>query len=371
MAASSWVSDQFDNERGRKRRLELTRILVELNREALMVKNHMGRLPVHEASIRVSRFDLSTLRMLVETNRATLEVSDNDGCLPLHLACAEIWRFGEPPRILPAVKLLIEGFPKALEASNRRGMTPLMAAVASIRHGVVLASSELSFLLSMIHQGSCRSLGGGRTEQSALQLACVHCPNLKLVLRLMEAWPLALCTSLREDLAYVPDVVAPAVFMEARTMFLALVEVVLHDTTLQVVPDPIRDRVRQVVGRYVPSPDELDRLAALAFVQGIRPQVGGDQFRWLRSDTLNDPALQGLFQTREDLQDLVTGVYRMNKAGRLGPERDENAPEVSRNVGASADQQPRILVAAGGNLSCLFLHLRDCPVLFAGDIVGH
>jgi hypothetical protein len=69
---------------------------------------------------------------------------------------------------------------------------------------------------------------------------------------------------------------------------------------------------------------------------------------------------------RVDLQDFVTGVYRMNMAGRLGP---EEAGDASRARGAAvpAERHARILAAAGDNLSSLFLHLRDCSLdLFAG-----
>jgi hypothetical protein len=370
IAMGSWMPDQFDNESRRRKQLELTRIIVALNVRALMITNDMGLLPVHEACSRVARFDFATLRMLVEMNRATLEVRDNHGCLPLHIACAEIWLADEPLRVLPAVQFLIEEYPRALEARNRRGMTPIMAAVASIRHGVVLSYNELDFLKSMVRRGGSKSLSGARTDLTALQLACVHCPNLELVSCLMNARPLALCTSLTGDLAFVPAVVAPAVIAEARTMFLALVEVLLHDTTEWIVPDPVRERARQVIQRYVPSPDELEKRGGLSFVKRIRQLCVGDSFRWLRSDTLNAPDLQRLLQRNEEIQDLVTGVYRMNMAGRLGPDWIEDVPERNLNVAVSADQQPQILVAAGGNLSCLFLHLRDCPVLFLGDSDG-
>jgi hypothetical protein len=72
---------------------------------------------------------------------------------------------------------------------------------------------------------------------------------------------------------------------------------------------------------------------------------------------------------------MVTGVYRMNKAGRLGPEPaggDGAAARAREAEALSAEQHASVLAAAGGNASCLFLHLRDCcPVLLAGFGAGH
>jgi hypothetical protein len=78
---------------------------------------------------------------------------------------------------------------------------------------------------------------------------------------------------------------------------------------------------------------------------------------------LKDETLQNFLLAEESIQEFVIGVYRMNKAGRAGGAglAWDHAPEdveVSRHI--------RILEAADGNLSCLFLHLRESASLFDG-----
>jgi hypothetical protein len=78
---------------------------------------------------------------------------------------------------------------------------------------------------------------------------------------------------------------------------------------------------------------------------------------------LDDKALKQFLRSSEDFQDLISGVYRMNRAGRLGGAEGGGAaaPDAARGT---LDQHVRILAAAGDNLSCLFLRLRESPALF-------
>jgi hypothetical protein len=150
--------------------------------------------------------------------------------------------------------------------------------------------------------------------------------------------------------------IAPSVTSEACATFLALVEVLLHESTGGVVPDEIRDRVRRLAtDSFIPPPIDATNLVASGIVRLLRFQLPGFHVERLRSDILDDPALQEFLRTREDFQDLVNGVYRMNKAGR----------GVAQASVVSAERQVRVLQAARGDLSSLFLHLRDCGSLFA------
>lgn len=91
----------------------------------------------------------------------------------------------------------------------------------------------------------------------------------------------------------------------------------------------------------------------------------GDAFLQLRAGILTNQEVQRLLSTREDFRDLVTGVYCMNKVGRLRPKvvADDAA---ARESFVFAEQHARILAATGDDLTRLFLHLRDCcPVIFA------
>jgi hypothetical protein len=92
-------------------------------------------------------------------------------------------------------------------------------------------------------------------------------------------------------------------------------------------------------------------------------QVRGSAFWQLRSDVLSDGALQEFLRGHDAFQELICGVYRMNKAGRLlrSSEPEEGVPAESA---LSARDHARILDAARGEPDCLFWHLRDSPSLF-------
>jgi hypothetical protein len=144
-------------------------------------------------------------------------------------------------------------------------------------------------------------------------------------------------------------------------MFLALAEALLHDTTSGAVPDEIRVRARLAIGEPV-GQNEL-KGSALAAVQAVDMQVRGSAFWQLRLDVLNDGSLQEFLHGHDAFQELVCGIYRMNKAGRLlhGCEPEEGIPAEST---LSTRDHARILDAARGKPDCLFWHLRDSPSLF-------
>jgi hypothetical protein len=158
-------------------------------------------------------------------------------------------------------------------------------------------------------------------------------------------------------------------------VFLALVEVLLHETTREVASDPIRHgaaessrgvvseatrgRVLQAVGKFV-DVTMLSKDGSFAVVQEIQECVHGDDFGALRSDVLRDRDVHQLLEAQKSILDMVTGLYLMNKAGRLRPEGGR-APDSSA---FSARWHVRVLESAKDNLSCLFLHLRGCPALF-------
>jgi hypothetical protein len=183
-------------------------------------------------------------------------------------------------------------------------------------------------------------------------MACERLPNPELVGDLMEANPVALffvgLTGAFPN--SFPGAIAELVAGEARTAFLALAETVLHEATRGVVPDPIR----QVFWTAVSERLHHNRLngSALGMVRAILQQVQGGAFWQLRSDILNNDAVQTLLGRNEVFRELVCGFYRMNQAGRLL----EDAPSPAH-----------ILAATGGNLSCIYLHVRDNPHLVPND----
>jgi hypothetical protein len=359
-------------------RLDLIRLLIELDRRALTVQDHWGMLPIQaacsfRATVRSDVF-LPIIQLLVEGNPATVGVRGivmND--LPLHRLCKDFDR--DEPQFLAAVQLLIDHCPLALAVSVS-GMTPIMAAIKSLRRPALLLPAKLDFLRQMILRGGPTSLWTDEEEIGDLlfdgercptALACVdrdH-PHPELVSALVETWPLALCMSFHRG---IPNSIAIMVKSEARAVLQALIEVVLHDTTGGAVPAPVRDHIRSVVRRLV-APEDIvagNSRSSLAVAQRVHAHIRGDAFCQLRSEVLTNGDLQWLLAEREDFRDFLTGLYRMNMAGRLGP---EEAGDASRAWGAAvpAEQHARTLAAAGDNLSSLFHHLRDCSLdLFAG-----
>jgi hypothetical protein len=361
-----------ENKSERSDRLELIRLVIELNQEAVAVRDNFGNLPIHRACGSISRFDVGSLQMLLRANRGALEVSNNEGELPVHLACREIWRGG--PLILQATRFLIDEYPQALEASNIYGETPVIAALRCAwftrsnpqrESGSFPPPDHLHFLLEAVRRGGPRSVWGSHRDiatghdafDTALEASFECCPDATLVSVLLEVWPFALCVCLtrpRADLLRGYDFV-PAIAKETRGTLLALIEALLHDTSEGVVPRLIREHLRQAVGRLLLPNQDLESKGGFEVARLIQERARGEVFQRLRSDVLNFEALQDLLRFDHALQEMVTAMYRMNRAGRLlaHEANKDGAPETSEG-------HARILVAAGDNLSCVFLHLRDC-----------
>jgi ankyrin repeat protein len=345
--------------------------------------------------------NLGLVSSLLWADRQVLGVRDSDGRLPLHVACAA----PAGDEALDVIALLIEASPaSAFEARDNFGMTPIMIfnsiesryfrrnvevlhflhlLVEMVRRSPLSVRGTFSFDPPFSFDPDARSNG-----TTVLEVACTRIPRAeKLVLLVMEAWPAALCVSLAFDLRDLglPQELETAMTREARLMLLALVEVLLHETTREiavdaiqggihsdaprgVVLDTIRNHILRAVGQRVD--DDVGRLVlggSIGLVQEIQKNVRGDSFGALRSDVLYHHDLQQLLEEHEPLLEMVTGVYHMNRAGRLGPEGNVvNESEVIPDSTAfSAQQHVRVLESVKDNLSCLFLHVRGCPALFA------
>jgi ankyrin repeat protein len=336
-------------------------------------------------------------RLLAAAGPDALQRRNLAGDLPLHRACSRLlWPGFRPEQqraVADVVRMLVDEYPQALGARKYGGMTPILAALSSAYpDGSAAPSPEaVELLRRMIQLGGPTSLSGTRQTAAAagfepqadgdmpegdgddeggqlvvataLELACARCPDPDLVLALVESRPFALCDSLLtgDSTALLPGTIVKLVTTEARYVFLALAEALLHDTTRGAVPDAIRERVRQAVRERV-GQNEL-KGSALAAVQAVDRQVRGIAFWQLRSDVLNGGSLQEFLRGHDAFQELVCGVYRMNKAGRLlrGSEPEEGMPAESA---LSDRDHARILNAARGEPDCLFWHLRDSPSLF-------
>jgi hypothetical protein len=359
--------------------------LVNLNPDALSIQNSDGSLPIHCAFHILSEIGAEALRVVVSAHPAALAVRNNDGDLPLHLACKhlrDLDELAEAEQTLELIDMLIDARPDAVVARDNSGNTPIATSIepdhsmeAWMRRLVYQGGPPdrtertrrvIQFVIQrMLPRAPTSGLRDALTVDGvvgALSKVCKQNPDLELVSLLIELWILALCLS-----QYDPVLKDYELTSESRLMLLALVEILLHDTTKGAVPDPVRDHVRQSVTSYT-SADEL--AASRGVVRAIPHHVLGDDLQQLRTLILRFAPLQELLTQPllsgdESFQNFLVGVYLMNKAGRhrlRSPEQqDGGAPD------AKADQHLRVLMAAVDNPSCLFLHLRDCDVLFARD----
>jgi hypothetical protein len=191
---------------------------------------------------------------------------------------------------------------------------------------------------------------------TVLELACKKIPDMALVTAVIDAWPAVFYLPPTGALTDAPSEIASVVAREAFGMCLAVVEVLLHETTEDAVDEEIRECVRRAVAQGLPR-DEMHG-SSLDVVRAIRYLITSDQDRQrLRSDLFFDGFVQQFLWSHRPLGEMILRVYHMNKAGRLE----------ATEAGISTARQAHILAAATNNLSCLFLHLRDCPVPLAGN----
>jgi hypothetical protein len=293
---------------------------------------------------------------------------------PLRNALSSRWFMGGLAEAVEAVRFLIGKFPAALEARDDCGTTPVMLAIWDTRDRSDASGAALDVLEEIVCR-SAESVRGTfrdwRTSlvYTALEVACTRSlghgrtPFTRLVPTVMEAWPAALCVSLLGRLTDLPEEIAPAVRHKAGAMFLALMEVLLHDTTETVVPGPVRERVRRLVGQAVGRLVDMDRVGSRIVASVLHRHVRDHDFHRLRSEILDDEPLQGFLRANAPVQEMATGLYHMNEAGRLVGRTSEGSPEAVIPPWRHA----RILEAAGGNVSCIFVHLREFPALLAGS----
>jgi ankyrin repeat protein len=286
--------------------------------------NDDGRTITTSALVAACRFGsiMDLVSMLLEVQPDAVKVRYY-GRLPLHYAVEGIYR--EDPDTYRAIQLLIDVYPGSLAVRCRSGLTPIMWALDGENHdGVVETPLRLEFLLGMIRRGGSKSVWGTRTDEdgttvilTALAIACSDMPNFEVISALIEECPAAaLHVSLTEVLTNVPDEVRELVVGEAKAVFLALAELLLHDTTQGVVPDLTREHVRRAVGQLGALDNDEPRVVA----QIIRSHFHWDVLLRFRSDVLDFAPLQD--SLRHDLVhndgvflEFVSGVYRMNQTG--------------------------------------------------------
>jgi hypothetical protein len=281
--------------------------------------------------------------------------------VPLHMACCWLFRTARSDHVQEVIRFLMNAYPDALRTKNCHGKAPIMRVLYQRDPMIDPSPDALQLLLDMIKEGGPRSLATNYDQAVELCVKYQYPWNLELASLLMEVHPAALCICFGEcDVrgSELADMMVPGIC----AAFLAAAEVLLHETTRGIVPDPVQARVRQALGRHIP-PDVMRNGSSLALARSVRECVHGDDLWRLRSRVLDDEALKPFLRSSEDFQDLISGVYRMNRAGRLGGTEGGGAASPDAARGA-LEQHVRILAAAGDNLSCIFLRLRESPALF-------
>jgi hypothetical protein len=310
---------------------------------------------------------LELLESLTATWADAIRMRDRCGQLPIHRALQRLTSGGPPGLLLAAIRRLVREYPAGLEAVDIGGMTPIMRAISreiplrspppppetmQYLHKLILSCPPKALLTHFVSRDE-------EVTTTALHFACVNRHIHELVPPLINKCPVAFCFSHELGFAHLPEGIADTASIEAHAVLLALCEVLLHETTSGCVPDLIREHVRQAAGRFLRPHDVsgCSSAVARALEQRVRDERGRRQ---LRSDVLNHEALQNLLGSDEALQEMVTGVYRMNKAGRAarGPEGEAAG---DRRAMLSTWRHVRVLGAARGDLSSLFLRLRECP----------
>jgi hypothetical protein len=326
--------------------------LVNLNPDSLTMKDNKGDLPIHRACQKSPLpLDLATIRLLVDAHPASLEARNSMWHLPLHQAC---WRFADGwPQVSGVIELMIDRYPDALTwpgglESSRS--TPVEAVIVSLcesdgpssDHGP--SPDQVSFLQQLIRRApnSIRRL----FIEGYVVFGCKH---LSLVETLIEAWPVGLLSVVCIERYDIPDDIDILVKRKLRELFLVLHDVLLHDTRGRgAVPKPVRNLFRRCAGVLTDLVEETNTtVSSFDVFKAMRTNVRGADLCFFKRLTLDD-----FFETDKAFLGFVNGMYRMNRAGRAGGS-------------GSAMQDLRILEAGKDDLSCLFLHLRDCPGLFA------
>jgi hypothetical protein len=332
-------------------------------------------LPLHEAAISSSS-SVRLVEFLIGLNRRALETRGLCGSLPLHWACSSLTRgfelddgIDEEPRDTSVVELLMNEYCAGLTVCNDYGYSPILKALDQADLRIVQQPKVLRLLMEMVRRApdSIRVVPR-QAMYTALSLACIFCPHPPLVALLLKHWMIAVCVCpfdawanrfeelpcevLQSNQDASQDV-RDLIDVETMEMTLALLEVLLLDTTWAFVPS-VQYRIQEAIRIHAPAVELRGQIHSYVTSEAIR-SLDPSLLASLRSGILKTDPLQQLLRESAPLRDFASGVYSMNKAGRSA-----SRPGTS----ASPVHQVRILETAKDNLDCLFLHLRQSPCLF-------
>jgi hypothetical protein len=294
------------------------RKLVSLQPDLLKKQGPHGFSFLHDAVVASTRSEkqvpAKTVQLLVESNRDALVIQDEWGRTPIHLAFG---MYGNHPMDLESIRVLVTGHPDVLGVRDNNSITPVMAAIASApdkdggwSHEMIALIVEMIRLRPEAVRG--RHTGRmGDTYPTALEIACMRCRNPELIPYLIDADPAALCGTV-----FLREVESMEILEARKTAVLAVIEALFHPTTKGIVPRDLFKFVWSVLREDYLSDSELSG-SSWEIVRAIK-EKGDDDLRVLIERVLEDCDLELHMDVDAGLRIMVNSLYHMKKPERYG-----------------------------------------------------
>jgi hypothetical protein len=294
------------------------------------------------------------MQMVLSNNSELASRVNSKGELPLHCICRIFSQAAEDNEILQGVVLLLDAFPAAVRyRCYQRNLSPVLYAIIS---GVItppIPDVVRVRLVHMIHFSGRCSIREQRhhtvRSPSGLKLAYQHWPDPSLVAALIEVSPMDI---LFIDTAEVPTNLRLDFERQKDRIFLALLELLLHSTTVRSVGTALQTAVRGQVAAHFPG---LSTKGAAIIVHTFSQEPVAFDLHLLRHQILARHDVHGLLfqdlsRSNGHLSGMVRGLHRMNLHGRLQTSVEHTTNETHYSM----------LASTGGNVSSVFLYLHDC-----------
>jgi hypothetical protein len=342
---------------------------------------------------------IRTIEVLADKNpTAFLIAAEDDGYNPFHRACYE-----ENMRVVP---VLAKRIPEVLRMRTHGGLTALHMVA-----GCDIATVEMVELVADGFPQAMTMLSRG--GHMPLHLACVNGASARVVQLLVGRGPEAVeilnvngetvlhCACIGsepESIRFVFDLWPVAALLLARVLIIRWDTGIRHDTERMMLPhcaasnavnavnqdviDTIADLTKDAactmieysLSTHTSMPAELvgrflDMLTALnipgfdatasgpALADTLRPHLDPD----LISDLVDNDNVQQLLKKDKRVQNLISGLIRMNRSGRNYVQ--EEPSNTLRGIS--------VLESISDNVECLFVHLRENALLTQRQEVLH
>jgi hypothetical protein len=215
------------------------------------------------------------------------------------------------------IHLLIQRDPSLLRILNYRGRTALETALASVRGSVSAETIRL-----MVH----------RWPVPCIFTDAAHGRNEQI---LPYDFGFAPAKPIMRQGTNVVELVAEA----TNDTFCSLMELKPRGSLPEIVVTHLRETIAAVLPNFEAS------TSGVVLLERLGPHLTPELVREL----VDHNELQELLKIDQDLQSLISGLVRMNKAGRNYFQ--DNPGDIMKGV--------HVLESASGNVDSLFLHLRE------------